>query len=754
LIFFLSFAQPLKCAQRDFIQMAVASTVSLFMRRRRMLSPIRKTFFSDQTRTLLQWQESTFTAVFSFICVFALPVLARSLFQAVNDGLYSNLFLYSLCYLFALCITFVRFIPFRARALAGVALLFAAGMIAIFTVGPLGSGRIFLFASGIFATVVLGIGYGLGVFALQIVVLFSYSHLLQADFAGWSNIEFFTPSSWVTSSTTFVFLSLLFVVAMGRMIGGLSRTFTRLRETNIELGRSRNRFETIVGNANDIIFELDPGHLAFIYASATFKSLLGYGTEEVMGTSFTDYVHEDDVVRMGQLLRQSLEQGSPHDEAEFRFRHRDGSWRWLVAKGGTLTDAQGRVESFAGISRDVTERKEMEERLRRAKEEADAATRTKSEFLANMSHEVRTPLNGVMGMLQLMQFTGLDREQDEYAHTALESCRRLVRLLTDILDISRVEANMLSIRSAPMDMGEILAQTRALFMPIARESGLELNTVLDSSVPDVLVGDAARLQQVLANLVGNALKFTPSGGVSLEVSRLSDLRPGQCRLFFSVRDTGIGIPDDKLGLLFRPFSQVSEGYTRSHQGAGLGLSICKRLVDLMGGSMAVVSEVGVGTQIVFSLEFLTTDACREKANGRLWSGPDPLNGMRILLVEDDAFSMVLVEKLLLMHGAAVESATDGNQAVEALRRSDFDLVLMDIQMPGMDGIEATLAIRRGQAGDRMHEVPIIAMTAYAMAADRDRFLAAGMDGYLSKPFEIAELLGTIVEIMKQREPRL
>lgn len=719
-----------------------------------MFSRIRNTLFSDETRTLLQWQESTFTAVFFFICVFAVPVVVRSLFQAVADGLYSNLFLYSLCYLFAVCITFFRFIPFRIRALAGVGLLFAAGMIAIFTVGPLGSGRIFLFASGIFATVVLGIGYGLGVFVLQIVVLFAYTHLLRTDFSGWSNIELFTPSSWITSSTTFAFLSLLFVVAVGRMIGGLSRTFTRLRETNLELRRSRNRFDTIVGNANDIIFELDPQSLGFTYASSTFKSLLGYATEEIVGTPFAQYVHEDDAAKVGQFLRHSLDQDGPHDELDCRFRHRDGSWRWLVTKGGALVDTEGRVESFAGISRDVTERKEIEERLRRAKEEADAATRTKSEFLANMSHEVRTPLNGVMGMLQLMQMTGLDREQTEYAETALESCRRLVRLLSDILDISRVEANMLSIRCAPLDMRDVLSQTRALFMPIAKDSGVEFSVSLDPSVPDGLFGDAARLQQVLANLVGNALKFTPDGSVSLEVSRLPDLGAGRCRLFFSVRDTGIGIPDDKLGALFRPFTQVSEGYTRSYQGAGLGLSICKRLVDLMGGGIAVISEVGVGTQIAFCLELETKDEADGNAAARARFSTGSLDGMRLLLVEDDAFSMVLAEKLLQRRGATVASVADGRQAIEALRRSDIDLVLMDIQMPDMDGIEATRAIRQGLAGDRARDVPILAMTAYAMVGDKDRFLEAGMDGYLSKPFEIGELLGTIAAIMQRRGPRL
>jgi len=355
-----------------------------------------------------------------------------------------------------------------------------------------------------------------------------------------------------------------------------------------------------------------------------------------------------------------------------------------------------------------------------------------------------------MGMIQLLQLTGLDGEQTEYADTALESCRRLVRLLTDILDISRVEANMLSIRSAPMDMREILSQTQALFMPLATESGLAFSVTLDDSVPDALLGDSVRLQQILSNLVGNALKFTPVGSVSLEACRLSGLRPGRCRMFFSVRDTGIGIPDDKLAALFRPFSQVSEGYTRSYQGAGLGLSICKRLIDLMGGGIAVISEVGVGTEIAFSLEFDAGDVAGGGASAQAWLRPDSLEGMRLLVVEDDAFSMALAEKLLQRRGAAIETATDGRLAIEALKKEGFDLVLMDIQMPDMDGIEASRAIRRGLAGDRARGVPIIAMTAYAMVGDKDRFLEAGMDAYLSKPFEIGDLLGTITSVMKKR----
>jgi PAS domain S-box-containing protein len=623
-------------------------------------------------------------------------------------------------------------------------------MVALFTVGPLGSGRIFLFASGIFATVVLGMRFGLAVFALQVVMLFSFAHLLRTDFESWAHLEMFTHSSWVTSSSTLAFLSLLFIVAIGRLIGGMGQTFSRLQQANLELQRSETRFETIVEHANDIIFEIDAATQAFSYVSATCRPMLGYEREEILGESFRKFLHEDDIGKAQSLLRASLEDGVIHGDTEYRIRHRDGTWHWHLTKGGPLRDPDGRIVGFAGISSDVTARKEIEAELLHARDAADSATKAKSEFLANMSHEIRTPLNGVMGMIQLMQLTGLDEEQSECAHTAMESCRRLVRLLTDILDISRIEANLLSIQRAPMDLGEVLAQTGGLFSPLSRESGVDLRIDLDSAIPDRLYGDAARLQQVLTNLVGNALKFTPSGSVSLDASRLRDVRPGECRVHFCVRDTGIGIPDDKLDGLFRPFSQVMEGFTRSHQGAGLGLSICRRLVGLMGGNMSVVSEAGRGTEVHFSLGF-AMDGVEDAAAGPGRPVPDlSLEGVRVLLAEDDRFSMLLAERLFTRSGAKVEVAADGYQVIETLSRSNFDLVIMDIQMPGMDGVEATRAIRSGRAGNRMKYVPVIAMTAYAMIGDRERFLEAGMDGYVSKPFEIEELLRVIGDVMRRR----
>ena len=429
--------------------------------------------------------------------------------------------------------------------------------------------------------------------------------------------------------------------------------------------------------------------------------------------------------------------------------------RWAFL-GGTplLLVMTALLMGYRRLQREITKRRLSEGRMQEALtelEEARAAAETanmsKSEFLANMSHEIRTPLNGVMGMLQVLLTTPLNAEQDTFTTKAIQSCDRLVRLLSDILDFSRIEAGKLSIRPQPMDIADVLGQTRDLFRSVAQDSGIELCIEADGSIPRCVLGDAARLQQVLVNLVGNALKFTSAGRVAVKARTLSPLRPGECRVIFTVSDTGVGIPDDKLPLLFRPFAQAHAGYARAQQGAGLGLSICKRLVNLMGGSISVISEPGAGTTMAFALTFPihVQPVCMERL-------PDPqsgvsLKGRRILLAEDDAVSAMAESAMLGKKGADVTHVTDGQSALEALGRDDFDLVIMDVQMPVMDGVEATRSIRNGQAGERARTIPIIAMTAYAMAGDREAFLRAGMSTYVSKPMDMKELLRAVSEVL-------
>ncbi len=372
-----------------------------------------------------------------------------------------------------------------------------------------------------------------------------------------------------------------------------------------------------------------------------------------------------------------------------------------------------------------------------------------------MSHEIRTPLNGIMGMLQVLRTTGLQGEQVEFINIALQSCRRLGNLLTDILDLSRIEAGRMDIATALFCLPDIFKQLRDLFFPTVKESGVDLEFLHVPDIPAQLIGDATRLQQVLINLVGNALKFTPAGSVTVEAYPLPPRRAGEYRILFCVADTGIGIPDDKLDTLFRPFSQVSEGFTRRYQGAGLGLSICKRLVDLMGGNMAVESELGIGTSVYFCITLgLEPAAIDELAESRITEAGyqvPALAGLRVLVAEDDQVSGLLAMKLLTKAGAIVKVVEDGEQALAALRHEDFNLVLMDVQMPVMDGVEATRAIRNGDAGVDRKNTPIIALTSYAMAGDREKFLEAGMNGYVAKPMEMEAFLRVVEKVMGERQ---
>ena len=385
--------------------------------------------------------------------------------------------------------------------------------------------------------------------------------------------------------------------------------------------------------------------------------------------------------------------------------------------------------------------------LKDAKKQAEDANRTKSGFLANMSHEIRTPLNGVLGMLQLLQTTGLDREQKEYVQNAIQSSMRLTRLLSDILDLSMVEAGKLGIQDETFDLAETMRQVSELFLPSSMQSGVAFHLRIPGNLPGQVVGDSRRLQQVLTNLVGNAFKFTPSGSVSLEAYPLSESDSGQQRILFSVADTGIGIPDERLGELFKPFTQINEGFTRQYQGAGLGLSICKRLVTLMGGTISVVSEVEAGTTVHLCIPFGRPGGAALEP-GMTKRQERPANTpCKILLAEDDPVSTFAATKQLEKEGCEVTAVGDGQQAIEALRQGSFDVVLMDVQMPVRDGVDAARAIRRGEAGKNNTGIPIIALTAYAMNGEKEIFLLAGMDGYLAKPVDMQTLMAELGRIL-------
>ncbi len=367
--------------------------------------------------------------------------------------------------------------------------------------------------------------------------------------------------------------------------------------------------------------------------------------------------------------------------------------------------------------------------LKEARDAAESANAGKDEFLANMSHEIRTPLNGIMGMLQLAETTKLDVEQVDYVETALVSCRNLMRIINDVLDFSKMEAGRLDIVRQRFVLSEVVEPVMAVARPQAGEKGVRLELRMEDC-EECYIGDEGRLRQVLFNLVGNAVKFTHQGEVGVVVSPLS-YDSGDHRLLISVSDTGIGIPEDKIDYLFEAFTQEDGSYTRSYQGSGLGLGIVKRLVELMGGNIAVDSAEGIGTTVYCSVR---VQAAVQGSFVPVVRFDRPARPLNILLAEDDPVSRIMARRMLEKHGHTVSCVMNGREVLEHVRDVQFDCVLMDVQMPIMDGLEATRLVKQMQ-----NDMPVIGLTAHAMEGDRDRFLAAGMDDCLTKPFEYDEI---------------
>lgn len=392
------------------------------------------------------------------------------------------------------------------------------------------------------------------------------------------------------------------------------------------------------------------------------------------------------------------------------------------------------VLQLADLSWDIAARRSYEEELIKAQQRAETANQAKSEFLANMSHEIRTPLNGVLGMLQIVGESNLDPEQQECIATALKAGESLQSLLADILDLSAMEANKLPLIREPISIPSLIGHLKGYFNPVLQRLPLKLVFEIDENIPELIGGYQVRVRQILVNLVGNAIKFTPSGEVKCSI-RLEGTPDTGGFLIMKVRDTGIGVPDHLLTKILDPFTQGDGSFRREFQGAGLGLSIVRRLVDLMEGKLDVQSIEGRGTTVTVALPVLDLQGGETVQREKKEPRPVRLEGIRVMAVEDNPANMKMLSLLLQKLGVSVVCAVNGQEAINILRDTPVDLILMDIQMPIMDGLEATRLIRSGAAGEELRDIPVVALTAHAMVGDRERFLEAGLDEYITKPID-------------------
>ncbi len=677
----------------------------------------------------------------------------------------------------------------------------------------------------------------------------------------------------------------LMATAFNDMASSLKKSTVSIKE----LEKSQRRFQDVVENTGDWIWEIDfQGNCS--YSSPAVEKILGFRPEEIQGTRLYDYFEDpprDDMIRFFETHFQS---GLSFAGKVMPIHHRSGAIVQLEASGVAISDGSGRVIGFRGGSRDITQRIEAEKALKLAMEEAESANRSKSAFVANMSHEIRTPMNGIIGMANFLLDTDLTHEQREYAQIVAHSADSLLMILNDILDFSKIEAGKLEFETIDFNMRSAIEETAQLIAHKAHEKQLELVCMVDPQVPSLLRGDPGRLRQVLTNLADNAIKFTSQGEVSITVKLEQEL-DRSVELRFEIKDTGIGIPADRMDRLFKSFSQVDASTTRRYGGTGLGLAICKRLIEMMDGKIGVKSREGEGATFWFTARFQCQSLTEDLQNGipglfknkrilivddnrsnrevlstylRGWgclhssaaSAPEALQllheardadrpfdlaiidqrmpdmdgkalgmaikaspslsatlmvlltsgGMqgdafrmkeigfsaylrkpvkqsmiydclvtvfgdpgheeevglaeedpvtrhslrearrkqiRVLLVEDNPINRKVALKMLESFGIPADTANNGEEALQRLQEKHYDLALMDVQMPEMDGFEATRRIRESSADGRFKDLFIIAMTANAMKGDREKCLRVGMDDYISKPVDAEELLAKL-----------
>lgn len=486
--------------------------------------------------------------------------------------------------------------------------------------------------------------------------------------------------------------------------------------------------------------------LKYILVNKSFERFVNLPFYVIKGKMVEDLIPEYKMNNYSEMEREVIQSGLPLYNIE-EFIQQEEKEVWLTSNLAPFRDTEGEIIGLVGISWDITERKKHENELQYAKEQAEEGTRAKSEFLANMSHEIRTPMNGIIGMAEILKQASLGEEEKENLEILISSTRSLLSLVNDILDISKIEAGKLELEIEDFEIRKILKDIENILYIKAEEKILDYKTFINPNVPDFLRGDPSRLKQIILNLVNNAVKFTKKGFVHIFIDDLEE-HADEVILMIKVVDSGIGISDDGKKNLFQLFSQVDTSTTKNYGGTGLGLSIAKRLVMMMQGEIGFESKQDKGSTFWFTVKL---EKCSQKIvspeSAKKKPVPDkkPFKMLSILLAEDNEINQKIIQYSLTNAGYKVDIANNGQEAIDMYHAGNYDLVLMDVQMPILDGFEATVHIRNIESAilNGAHRTPIVALTANAMKGDREKCLDVGMDEYLSKPFTPNDLISII-----------
>ncbi|SHF44150.1 multi-sensor hybrid histidine kinase [Marinomonas polaris DSM 16579] len=524
-------------------------------------------------------------------------------------------------------------------------------------------------------------------------------------------------------------------------VGFITDISTRksLEET---IQKSEKQFSSLIKNIPGASFRcLMDEHWTTLFVSDAIYDVTGWSTSEFYSRaiSFAKLVHPDDEKNVASTINEATNTRKSY-KLEYRLRHKDGHYVWVLENGSVILNKHGKPEWIDGVILDISQRVEMEDELRQAKAKAEASVESKASFLANMSHEIRTPMNAIIGFSDILLESEISGENKKHLSIISKSARSLLHLLNDILDSAKLEKNKLELDIQPFVLANSVDTVISTLWLQARNKGLELNFHVELEVAEAYLGAEDRIRQVLMNILGNAIKFTEKGHVTLNISKLQD-----SKIRFSVTDTGIGIPEERLTHIFDPFTQADASMSRRFGGTGLGTSISKQLVTLMGGQIHVTSEIGVGSCFYFDLPLTETEAPSDAKTSQL----SIITPKRILLADDVEQNLTLLTILLKRHGHAIFFAKDGIDAVEQFKMIKPDIILMDIQMPKMDGLTATQIIRSYEKENQLARTPIIALTANVLIEDKLDAQQAGMDGFANKPIDIQALITEIARVLNE-----